>query len=176
MTTSPPEPTDSGAARDLEDFLKEGADVTVETLDTSRVATGRLPVDAPVDLVLPGAGELVTSGPEGALVTLVIAFSDVKDAPPHPIAVMVNTSEPPDPAEMAAEPGFVGTLSFFGTEHHAMEPIAFRLEASRALSKVDVGRDLTVTLLPMPEPDREPEGQVLDVELSLEIAEGRVER
>lgn len=172
------EPQTEEEARELERFLEEGAETSLEVLETFS------PVTLPEALMEPAVvafsltrEDLLgrVTGEESQLV-LDVEVAGVTSSDDPPLLVFVNAT-PATQDQPAVEAGFVGALAFFVASDDAEHgTVRFRLNATDAVRNAgELPGPLTVTFVPALEGDAGAETQLRLASAQIQLVRSVVE-
>jgi hypothetical protein len=179
------EPSTEDEAQELKRFLEEGADVGLETIQ--RFATEPVSLRVPESVVIsfPETADLLgqISGQEDIEVLLSLDFTDVSRVPEFAVGLFLNAPDA-DRSTPLEDPRFVTSVAFFCQSEerdgilvcveHDGEPERFRIPLAQALERNDVRDELSISLVPLPNPEGELSEQTLQVAGSVEIVRSTV--
>lgn len=170
MTTQPTsEPRTEEEAQQLQRFLKQGADTSLEITRTFEKVTANVSVPEPTELTISGTADLNKQS-QGNAVVLTLTFGDLPPVLDFAFLIFVDEPDTAD-ADAVTRPGYVGPIAFFGSEEHAAHapPPTFVLPVTSQVQRASDAQDLTVTLVPRGagQSKQEPATMTVQAELAL---------
>ena len=178
------EPSTEDEAQELNRFLEQGAEVSLETVRRFTAERTSLTVPDPAAITFSPIGDMAAAleeaGGNDALMRL--EFNESSLTPDFAVGLFLNTPDA-DAATSAEVPGFLGSIAFFcHTEErdgvlvcvvHEDAPARYSIPLSRELQATDLGTKPTLTLVPFPI-HAEVTTQTLEVVGSLDLVRSTV--